>query len=382
MRIKKILYILPVLILTVSILFSSCGSDDLDGKSQPGSTVQNNSQVSKGDNTGGNGSSPAQGSSGASGSTTAPQSTKPEIDITSVKPNEAGKIMVVMFHNFVDTYKKGDKKFTTTFNDFRNLLQTLYSSGYRLISLNDYINNKIDVPAGCIPMVFTFDDGTSGQFNLLEENGRLVANRQSAVGIMEEFNRLHPDFGLKGTFFVNLGDLTFSGKGTVADRLKYLIDRGFEIGNHTYTHIYLNKAKSADEIQKEIGGNQKKMYELVPGYMFKFFSLPYGEPAKELQQYVVGGEFEGIKYQNSAIMEVGWDPALSPVSVRFDPLSIHRVRASGIVAVEADLAWWLAELSREEQYVSDGNPDTITVPKSKESVVDAAKLSGKKLIVY
>ena len=256
MKITKILYILSILIFIVSILFSGCGSDKFDGKSQTDSTVQNNSQVSTEDKTGQKESSlesgTSQESSANSGSTVAPQSTKPEIDIASVKPNEAGKIMVVMFHNFVDTYKKGDKKFTTTFNDFRNLLQTLYSSDYRLISLNDYLNNKIDVPAGCIPMVFTFDDGTSGQFNLLEENGGLAANRQSAVGIMEEFNKLHPDFGLKATFFVNLGDLTFSGKGTLADRLKYLIDRGFEIGNHTYTHIYLNKVKSADEIQKEI----------------------------------------------------------------------------------------------------------------------------------
>jgi hypothetical protein len=382
MRIRKILNILPVLILTVSILFSGCGREDSDGKSQPDSTVQNNSQISARESTIQKDPSLAQGSSGSNEGSISPQNTKPEIDLASVKPNEAGKIMVVMFHNFVDTYKKGDKKYTTTFKDFKNLLQTLYTSDYRLIGLSDYLNNKIDVPAGRIPMVFTFDDGTAGQFNLLEENSGLVANRQSAVGVMEDFNKLHPDFGLKGTFFVNLGDQTFSGKGTVADRLKYLIDRGFEIGNHTYTHIYLNKAKSADEIQKEIGGNQKKMYELIPGYMFKLFSLPYGEPSEELQQYVVSGEFEGIKYQNSAIMEVGWDPAFSPVSTKFDPLSIHRVRASGLVAVEADLAWWLAELSREEQYVSDGNPDTITIPKSKESVVDVTKLSGKELIKY
>ena len=368
-KIEKIICYISVLVFSVSILFSGCSSDKLNEKNQPGSTVPTSPQVSAGT------PSVQQG--------TPVESTRsPGIDVEGIKPNEAGKIMVVMFHKFVDKYEKGDKNYTTTFDDFQNLLKTLYDSGYRLINLNDYLNNKINVPAGLIPIVFTFDDGTAEQFNLEHENGTLVANKKSAVGIMEEFNKIHPEFGLKGTFYVNLGDNTFFGKGTVAERLRYLIDKGFEIGNHTFTHINLKNAKSAEEIQKEIGGNQKKMYELVPGYTFTAFSLPYGRPSKDLQQYVVKGEFEGITYENKGIMEVGWDPALSPVSLKFNPFSIHRVRASGIVAVEADLAWWLEKLSRAEQYVSDGNTDTITVPKSEELSIDMTKLNEKKLIVY
>ena len=78
--------------------------------------------------------------------------------------------MVVMFHNFVETFTptKYDKEYTTTFQAFEELLHN-YDKGYRLISLKDYIGNNISVPAGCIPMVFTFDDGTQGQFNLVEE---------------------------------------------------------------------------------------------------------------------------------------------------------------------------------------------------------------------
>jgi len=304
------------------------------------------------------------------------------IDLEKIKPNEAGKIMVVMFHNFIETYKSGDKLYTTTFNDFRELLQTLYDKDYRLINVSDYLNNNISVPAGCIPMIFTFDDGTSGQFNLVEDNRKLIANAQSAVGIMEKFNKTHPDFGLKGTFYVNLGLKTFEGSGTLAERMNYLKNMGFEIGNHTMTHIMLNKVKSVEKIQKEIGGNQKKMYELIPDYKMISFSLPYGLPSQELKEYVYKGEYEEIEYENLAVMEVGWDPALSPVNKNFNPLSVHRVRASGIEPVDADLAWWLGKLSRDEQYVSDGNKNTVTIPKDKEAKIDKEKLNGKELIIY
>ena len=307
----------------------------------------------------------------------------PVIDLNEVKPNEAGRIMVVMFHNFIEKYEKGDKIYTTTFSEFEKLLDTLYTSGYRLISMNEYLTGNISVPAGCIPMVFTFDDGTSGQFNLIEENGTFKANPNSAVGILEEFNKTHPDFGLKGTFFVNLGNKTFGSVGTLEQRLGYLIDRGFEIGNHTYSHINLKEdGKTAAIIQEEIGKNQQKMHELIPGYNFVAFSLPYGAPAKELTQYVIKGEFEGTKYENPAIMEVGWDPAPSPFSVKFDPYSTHRVRSSGITPVDQDLGWWLSNMKRDNQYVSDGDPDTVAIPESYLDYVNHEMIGDRTLLTY
>ncbi|MDF2524020.1 MAG: putative xylanase/chitin deacetylase [Clostridiales bacterium] len=306
----------------------------------------------------------------------------PAIDFTKVKPNETGKVMVVMFHNFIETYTSGDKEYTTTYKDFRNLLQTLYDKGYRLVNVNDFLNNNISVPAGFVPMIFTFDDGTKGQFNLVEENGKLVANKNSAVGVMEEFNKIHPDFGLKGTFYVNLGLGTFEGKGTVSERLKYLINAGFEIGNHTLTHVSLPQVKSADKMQQEVGGNQKKMLELIPGYQFKSLAMPFGQSSKDLQGYVAKGVFEGVQYENMALMEVGAGPTLSTVNKRSMPLSMSSVRATGIAAVPADLSWWLNNLSRSEEYVSDGNPNVVSVPKSKEAEVDKEKLKGKELNLY
>ena len=310
------------------------------------------------------------------------QNIVPPIDLKIVKPNETGRIMVVMFHNFVEEYKSGDKEYTTTFNEFEKLLDTLYNSEYRLIGMNDYLNGNIDIPAGCIPMVFTFDDGTAGQFNLIEEGGILVANPRSAVGIIEEFNKTHPGFGTRGVFYINLGNQTFKGAGTLAQRLEYLKNKGFELGNHTYSHINLKKTGTAETLLKEIGGNQKKMYELIQDYTFTTLSLPFGAPSKDLTQYVIKGEFEGIRYENLGIMEVGWDPAPSPYNVEFDALSIHRVRASGIKPVDQDLAWWLDNLKRDRQYISDGNAAQVTVPKDSMKYLEQARLNGRELVDY
>ncbi len=97
---------------------------------------------------------------------------------------------------------------------------------------------------------------------------------------------------------------------------------------------------------------------------------------------MIKGEFEGVKYENRAIMEVGWDPAPSPFSVKFDPLSTHRVRASGITSVEADLAWWLDNLKRDKQYIRDGNAATVTIPESCAEYVDEGRFGGRTLVKY
>jgi hypothetical protein len=304
------------------------------------------------------------------------------IDYKQVRPNEAGKIMVVMFHNFIEEYTGGDKEFTMTLTAFEELLHTLYDRGYRLISLDDYVNNRISTPAGRIPIVFTFDDATPGQFSLIETEDGLKINERTAVGVMMKFAETHPDFGLEGTFFVNLGTDVFKGAGTLQQRLQVLIDNGFDIGNHTLTHADLSYVKDAIGLQKEIGGNNAKFAQLMNGLQMRHFSLPNGSYPPANREYLVSGEHDGIPYSNASILEVGWDPYSSPVSRNFNPHAMHRVRAPGIEPVDCDLDWWLERLSREEQYVSDGDPDTVVVPENAVSAVDPEKLGDKKLITY
>lgn len=377
-------YILILTILTFT--FSGCGTNSIVESDQPAQSTTNITSTTNNTTTDNTTTTKVQPT---------PAAVQPlsDSDLVKFKPNESGKIMVAMFHNFIETYNPNDskmssetKKYTNTLEAFKNLLQTLYDKGYRLINVNDYLGNKINIAAGFMPIMFTFDDGTAGQFNLIEENGKLVANKKCAVGVMEEFNKLHPDFGLKGTFYVNLGGTAFAGKGTVAERLKYLIDEGFEIGNHTMNHINLKtEAKTREIVEKEIGGNQKKMEEYVPGYKMRTLALPLGNTTKDetLRQYVVKGEYQGTSYENGAIMLVGANPANPSTSSKFDAMKTPRVRVSGIMEEDTDLNWWLkGHISVEQQYISDGDPNTITVPKAKENLIDASRLNNKKIKVY
>jgi len=315
-----------------------------------------------------------------------PVEAREPVDYSVVQPNEAGEIPIVMFHNFVeDLSSTTDNLYTTSFSAFEELLETLYNEGYRLISMRDFIDHNIDVPAGTKPMVFSFDDGTSGQFNLIEENGKLVVNPKSAVGIMIKFNEKHPDFGLKGIFYLNMDkeNKTFEGAGTIKERLEILLSYGFEVGNHTWGHFDFTTSESRQQINERIGKNEKRLNEIMGGLKFYSLALPFGSrPPENMRDALVTGAFEGVEYNNETIMAVGAQPSKPSIHVDYNPVYVGRIRAQGKIQENYDLTFWLPKMTRDRMYISDGDPDTVVVPEGVESKIDMSKLNGKKLITY
>jgi peptidoglycan/xylan/chitin deacetylase (PgdA/CDA1 family) len=309
-------------------------------------------------------------------------------DYENFLPNESGEIPIIMFHRFIETYEENTEKYyTTTFTEFEALLQTLYDAGYRLISMEDFIDCNIKVPAGTMPMVFTFDDGTPGQFNLIKEGGSLKVNPKSAVGIMMAFNEKHPDFGLKGIFYVNMdiGENTFEGAGTLAERFEILQSLGFELGNHTWGHVNYTKPEnnSAQKIQESLGRNQEKADQILPGLRFYSLALPYGSlPDKSLYKYLESGSYNGIEYRNESIMAVGANPSVPSISKNYNSLYVRRIRAQGRVAEDGDLTWWLPRMTSTRMFISDGDPSTIVVPEDKADKIILERLNGKELVTY
>jgi len=310
--------------------------------------------------------------------TTTNEPTKPAIVIDK-DANENGKVMILMYHGIGEV----EKEWVRTPENFRRDIEVLYSKGYRLISLMDYVNNNIKIEAGCTPVVMTFDDGLLNQFNMIQEDGINKIDPNCAVGILEDFYKAHNDFGRAATFYVYY-PIPFRQKELIKEKFEFLINNGYEIGNHSYDHPSLGKI-TLEEVNKQLGMNVKSTKGYLPNFVVESLALPFGEaPKGDSYNHVVSGSYEGVEYLNKAVLKVGSNPALSPTNKDFDPLKLPRVRASELNTAGTGIYDWLSyfEKNPEKKYISDGSPDIVTVPSVEEANIDKDKLLGKELRVY
>ncbi len=301
------------------------------------------------------------------------------IDLQKIKPNENGRIMLLMYHGISDK----ESEWVRTPENFRRDLQTLYEKGYRIISLKDYIDNDIKVEAGFTPVVLTFDDGLLNQFNYIEVNGERRLDPDCAVGILEEYFKKYPDFGRGGSFYV-FYPLPFRQKELIKEKYEFLIQNGYEVGNHAYTHENLGKI-SANEVQKALALNVVNTRKYIENFEVFSLALPYGaSPKGEDYKYVVSGEYEGTQYNHKAVLLVGSNPAPSPNSIKFDASKLPRIRASEMNTAGTGIYDWLTHFEKNphERYISDGNPDTITIPEEETEKVNLEAIKDKKLVKY
>jgi len=344
------LTVLTITILTSAFLMTSCSGLAVVGKKNAAATQTEQQNVKK--------------------------VTKETIDLTK-KPNEAGKIMVLMYHNIGST----EKEWIRTPENFKKDMQTLYDKGYRPISLTDYVTGNISTAAGYTPVVITFDDGNGNNFEYLSDG---TISKTSAVGLLLDFHEQHKDFPLEATFFL-CGDAPFGQKGMESKKVDFIIDNGMDIGNHTVTHPILT-SMPADKIQKEIGAQAQYLEKLInkPGYVINTIALPFGSRPKDktLTKYLQAGTYNGVAYNNIAILNVGANPGYSPYDTKFNSLNIPRVRASEMNVDNVGLYNFLQYFDKhpEEKFISDGASDIVTVPKAKEGQIKVP--SGKELNTY
>lgn len=291
--------------------------------------------------------------------------------------NENGKIMVLMYHKFAEKSTDG---WTRSLSDFKKDLQLLYDKNYYPINMNDYIEGNIDAPYGKTPVVLTFDDGTAGQLSFEWVDDTLSVKENTAVKVYQDFVKEHPDFPMKGTFYI-MSTNFFGSKGTLKQRLEYLVNLGFEIGNQTQNHYALQKAESKAKVIEEVGGLAKFVDELIPGYKISSFSIPGGSMTKTFEEQVYSGEYNGFKYENKGVVLLyGSKPALSPVNKELDLKKISRIRVLGNEKLDKDLEYWVNyfEEHPEEKFVSDGDVNTFVInAEDKDNVVSSNKIVVK-----
>ncbi len=118
-------------------------------------------------------------------------------------------------------------------------LQQLHDEDFYLVVPSDIENGLTDIPDGKRPVMLTFDDGWLDNFNYITaSDGSLEMDPDCVVALLNDFSELHPDFGKGALFFISWDKTPFDQYAHIREKFNYLLDSGYEIGNHTNAHAH------------------------------------------------------------------------------------------------------------------------------------------------
>jgi hypothetical protein len=279
----------------------------------------------------------------------------------AAKPDELGVVPVLMHHQI----RLHGSEFDMTPSQLVGELTRLWRDGYYPVRADDFVTGRMDVPKGKSPVVMTFDDADNNQVGFLPD-GSIDPN--TALGIMQAFAKSHPSFPAVATFYIPRN--AFDGNGsTPGQTLRWLVEHGFELGDHTRDHKPLNTLDDT-EIQRQLVLGSRVLSDRVAGYQAKTMALPLGA-LPDNRSLALSGSWHGQSYHFDGAFLAGAEPAASPFSKKFVPGAIPRIRPNPNWDGSRDFTggMWLDILEKNPsmRYVSDGNPAKITFPRSKAS---------------
>ncbi|MER6947762.1 polysaccharide deacetylase family protein [Nonomuraea sp. NPDC000554] len=280
-----------------------------------------------------------------------------------VKANELGMVPVLMYHRIL---KKRLASIDRTPSQVRQELEKLARQGYVPVTAKEFVTGAMPVPAGRFPVVLTFDDGHPSHF-ALDANGQ--PKPDTAAGIVLDVARKYPSFRPVATFWVNRDPFGLRERDQQVAAVKWLVDHGFEVANHTWSHPSLSVLPKK-RVREQIVRLDRLLVKLGAGPA-KTMALPFGaepHPRKLARR----GTWDGTSYDFDGVFLAGAEPSLSPFAKAFDPLAIQRIQSNGKKGECRKWCsqYWLEWLNKhpEERYVSDGDPARISIPE---------KLQGK-----
>ncbi|MFY8051723.1 MAG: polysaccharide deacetylase family protein [Armatimonadaceae bacterium] len=312
---------------------------------------------------------------------------RPMVDAAAVRANELGRIPVVMYHDVNDKVGK-NTKMNRTKASFEKDLQLLHDKGFYPVTLRSVVDGTMDVPAGKSPVVITFDDARESQFRLIESSESYSVDTESAYGMIEKFCKANPDWKPVATFFVlPKSDKTLEPFGQVGlggDKIKYLMSKGCEIGNHSLRHKSFARM-TAQQLQDELSGAQKAVQAYASDVQITSLANPYGVYPRNKSdwKFLAKGTGVGGSYTHTAVCQAAWRPMVSPAAKGFNPVRIERITPEDL---KFGLSYWVGELTsgRMTRYVSDGDVSVVSYPSSEASSADkpAIVAMGKKPNAY
>ena len=303
--------------------------------------------------------------------------------------NELGSVPIMMYHG-IKNMKNSETKYTggnvdkdgytRTAEAFRNDLDFYYEKGYRMVKLSDYIQGNINTPYGKSPIILTFDDGNDNNIKVtgLDESGEIIIDKNSAVGILEEYKKKYPDYNVTAIFFVT--SALFNQPEYNEKILKWLVKNGYEIGNHTKGHNNLSNTTTA-ETEEVVGYVYQELEGILGNDYEHIVALPFGSPyVKSHANYshVLNGTYNGKTYETVSALRVGWEPEVSPFHKDFDKTFLKRCRAYNNNGVDFDIEMVFRILDKK-RYISDGDVDTIVINNSDNL---NKEIKDKEIITY
>lgn len=204
---------------------------------------------------------------------------------------------IILYHD-IDTSDRptekldlASKETVARLKEFEIHMAYLYSKGYNVLSLDQYLKIRKAGTVSDKMIVLTFDDGH-------------ISNYLYALPILQKYS-------FSATFFViaaNIGMPYYIG----TQEIKVMLKSGMEIGSHGLTHTYLPKL-SCDEVKEEVV-KSKKILESCTGLPVEIFAYPGGHVNKMVIECVKSA---GYKAAASCV--------LGPNNSRTDPFMLQRI---------------------------------------------------------
>ncbi|MGW2199041.1 polysaccharide deacetylase family protein [Streptosporangium sp. NPDC001682] len=275
-----------------------------------------------------------------------------------VKANEAGMVPILMYHRIIG---KRLASIDCTPAQLRKELEMLARDGYVPVTAREFAAGRMDIPAGKYPVVLTFDDGHPSHF-ALEADG--TPARNTAVGIIYQVAKKHPDFRPVATFWVNQQPFGLQNAKDQARAVQWLTSRGFEVANHTWGHPYL-PGLPKKKIAEQLARVERLLKQLgVPPS--ETMALPFGAMPRK-RSTVQSGRWQGVSYRFKAVFLAGAEPSVSPFTKNYDWRSVQRIQSNGKKGECRKWCsqYWLEWLNKHprQRYTADGDPERISIPR-------------------
>lgn len=235
-------------------------------------------------------------------------------------------MIIVEYHKIAKQEARWDRSIVR----FRQDLERFYKLGFRPVPLSSYVTGKIDLAPGASPVIFTFDDSDRSQFVLLDDG---TVDSECAVGIWQEFAKMHPDFPVRASFFILPPTGPWGQPKLAAKKFEMLREWGCEVGSHTIDHINLAKTDTAGAANQLQSAND---YISKAGFDPFAIALPYGISPKDPALLP--------KYHKVALL-VGAGPAPPPGSSKVNLLRLPRIQA---IEGEMGITYWLDKMESGE----------------------------------